>query len=79
LKLGYNGGNLAGCVIDYYADFDTDIQRLTLHVRQKLHRGKYTRYQFEFELQEDPIPPPQATTVGVAEIRCVFVPVKKPD
>jgi hypothetical protein len=75
LKLYHAGGNLAGGDIDYYADFDTEKHRLTLYVRQKLHRGKYTRYQFGFKLQESPLSPPDIISTAGVEIRYVFVPM----
>lgn len=56
LQTGHLGGNFAGIDIDYYADYHPETQRLTLHVRQKLHWQQYKRYKFEFELQDDPAP-----------------------
>jgi len=72
-SLGLDGGNFAGCDVGYYVDFDTVTQRLTLHVRQQLYRGKYKRYQFDFELQDNPVPSPYSR--GEGEIRSVLVPV----
>ena len=56
LQFYHRGGNFAGVDIDYYADYHPETQRLTLHVRQKLHWQQYKRYKFEFELQDDPAP-----------------------
>jgi len=73
LALSHDGGNFADIEIDYYADYDPETMRLTLHVRQKLRWEGYKRYQFEFELQENPTP--ERISYGDREIPSVFVPV----
>ena len=75
LNLSHLGGNFANCDVDYYAEYDSDTQRLTLHVRQKLYRESYKRYQFEFELQDNPAP--SRIYYGEQEIPSMFVPVKR--
>ena len=75
LHLSHLGGNFANIDLDYYADYDPDTQRLTLHVRQKLYREPYKRYQFEFELQDNPAP--SRIFYGEREIPSMFVPVKR--
>ena len=78
LQLGRLGGNFYGTDIDYYADYDPDTQRLTLHVRQKLYREPYKRYQFEFELQDNPAPMLiSSNNYGESAIPSMFVPVKR--
>jgi len=73
LSLRHDGGNFADHDVDYYAEFDTETQRLTLHVRQKLYREKYKRYQFEFEVQDNPTP--SHISRGEGEIQSLFVPI----
>ena len=73
LSLGYQGGNFAGCDIDKYIDFNPATKILTLRVREKLYRGKYKRYQFEFELQDDKTPTQYSR--GEGEIQSIFVPL----
>ena len=74
LWVSHVGGNFAGCDTDYYIDFDAETQRLTLHIRQQLYRGAYKRYQFEFELQDNPMPSRFMGYEG--EIPSIFVPVR---
>ena len=73
--LSYEGGNFVGCEKDFYVDFDTVTQRLTLHVREKLYRDKYKRYQFDFVIEDDKMP--SLKSRGEGEIRSIFVPVSE--
>jgi len=73
-----NGGNFAGTYWDFYADYNPDTQRLTLNVRQKLYREPFKRYQFEFELQDNPAPDTRFKLNHVEwERPSMFVPVKQ--
>lgn len=75
-RLSHAGGNFAGCEVDYYVDFNPDTQILTLHVREKLYREKYKRYQFDFELQNAKTPRTSYSQPhGASETQSVFVPV----
>ena len=73
LELSHDGGNFANTEIDYYADYNPETMRLTLHIRQKLHWEGYKRYQFEFDLQENPTP--ERISYGDRELPSIFVPV----
>jgi len=74
IHLSVLGGNFAGTDFASNADYDPDTQRLTFNVRQKLYREPFKRYQFEFELQDNPAPSRQHHEW---EIPSMFVPVKR--
>lgn len=71
--LGHIGGNFAGCEVDHYVEFNPSTKILTLHVREKLYRGKHKRYRFDFELQNAENTSPISR--GEGEMQSVFVPI----
>ena len=77
LRLSRIGGNFAITEVDYYVDYNPETMRLILHVRQKLPREKFKRYQLEFELQDNPAPTGRTRSYygGEPAIPSMFVPV----